>query len=89
MFSGLTNQLNSLVGAVKGQNDEEVPAPTQEAAAAEAAASSSAAATIEHDATGAEHQPVEGEEAAKRYVTKFCCVFQKFFILLILLYDLF
>lgn len=28
MFSGLTNQVTSWMGAVKGENDEDVPQPT-------------------------------------------------------------
>ncbi|XP_017466871.1 PREDICTED: synapse-associated protein of 47 kDa isoform X6 [Rhagoletis zephyria] len=75
MFSGLTNQFTSLVGAVKGgQADEDVPAPTQDAAAApEASAAAVTAATA--PAAGADQtanaagvsgeQLMEGEEGAK------------------------
>lgn len=46
MFSGLTNQFTSLVGAVKGgAGDEDVPAPTGDAPAAAPAASTSVEAT--------------------------------------------
>ncbi|XP_069965283.1 synapse-associated protein of 47 kDa isoform X11 [Bactrocera oleae] len=73
MFSGLTNQFTSLVGAVKGgQADEDVPAPTQDAVAAPEVSAATAAPT---PAVGAEQaanaagvigeQPVEGEEGAK------------------------
>lgn len=73
MFSGLTNQFTSLVGAVKGgQADEDVPAPTQDAVAAPEVSAATAAPT---PAAGAEQaanaagvsgeQPVEGEEGAK------------------------
>lgn len=75
MFSGLTNQFTSLVGAVKGgAGDEDVPAP----AGGEAAATSGAAATssaeaaaisAEQDAAAAAaggEQALEGEEGAKR-----------------------
>ncbi|XP_032596170.1 synapse-associated protein of 47 kDa isoform X7 [Drosophila grimshawi] len=77
MFSGLTNQFTSLVGAVKGgAGDEDVPAPTGDAAAAAAAATSTAdavATTAEQDAAAAAaaaaaaggEQALEGEEAAK------------------------
>lgn len=73
MFSGLTNQFTSLVGAVKGgQADEDVPAPTQDAVATPEVSAATAAPT---PAAGAEQaanaagvsgeQPVEGEEGAK------------------------
>ncbi|XP_054738000.1 synapse-associated protein of 47 kDa isoform X4 [Anastrepha obliqua] len=75
MFSGLTNQFTSLVGAVKGgQADEDVPAPTQDAAAAPEASAVSAtavtapAAGVEQSANAAGvsgEQPIEGEEGAK------------------------
>lgn len=68
MFSGLTNQFTSLVGAVKGgQADEDVPAPTGDATAAAApAADTSAAVSAEQDPNATGEQLVEGEEGAKR-----------------------
>ncbi|XP_043065097.1 synapse-associated protein of 47 kDa isoform X3 [Drosophila ficusphila] len=73
MFSGLTNQFTSLVGAVKGgAGDEDVPAPTGEAAAAAPAAAStsleanSAAAVDPEAAAAAGAEGLEGEEAGKR-----------------------
>lgn len=72
MFSGLTNQFTSLVGAVKGgAGDEDVPAPTGEAAAAaQTAASTSseavAAAADPEAAAAAGAEGLEGEEAGKR-----------------------
>ncbi|XP_037950371.1 synapse-associated protein of 47 kDa-like [Teleopsis dalmanni] len=67
MFSGLTNQFTSLVGAVKGgQTDEDASAPTQDASAADATVTAGGA-TLEQDANaaaGGEH--AEGEEGAKR-----------------------
>ncbi|XP_067636295.1 synapse-associated protein of 47 kDa isoform X3 [Eurosta solidaginis] len=73
MFSGLTNQFTSLVGAVKGQSDEDVPAPTHDAVAAPEAAAAAAgftatAAGIEQTANAAGvsgEQLLEGEDAAK------------------------
>nr|XP_043067881.1 synapse-associated protein of 47 kDa isoform X11 [Drosophila bipectinata] len=72
MFSGLTNQFTSLVGAVKGgAGDEDVPAPTGEAAAAaQTAASTSseavaAAAADPEAAAAAGAEGLEGEEAGK------------------------
>ncbi|XP_043065101.1 synapse-associated protein of 47 kDa isoform X7 [Drosophila ficusphila] len=72
MFSGLTNQFTSLVGAVKGgAGDEDVPAPTGEAAAAAPAAAStsleanSAAAVDPEAAAAAGAEGLEGEEAGK------------------------
>ncbi|XP_037953700.1 synapse-associated protein of 47 kDa isoform X1 [Teleopsis dalmanni] len=66
MFSGLTNQFTSLVGAVKGgQTDEDASAPTQDASAADATVTAGGA-TLEQDANaaaGGEH--AEGEEGAK------------------------
>ncbi|XP_065362400.1 synapse-associated protein of 47 kDa isoform X5 [Calliphora vicina] len=64
MFSNITNQFTSLVGAVKGgQGDEEVPAAnTQETA-------TTAAPSDHHDATAASTaggELPEGEEGAKR-----------------------
>ncbi|XP_016996654.3 synapse-associated protein of 47 kDa isoform X4 [Drosophila takahashii] len=74
MFSGLTNQFTSLVGAVKGgAGDEDVPAPTGEAAAAAPAAAStsleatSASAAVDPEAAAAAGgEGLEGEEAGKR-----------------------
>ncbi|XP_052858565.1 synapse-associated protein of 47 kDa isoform X4 [Drosophila gunungcola] len=73
MFSGLTNQFTSLVGAVKGgAGDEDVPAPTGEAAAAAPAAAStsleatSSAAVDPEAAAAAGAEGLEGEEAGKR-----------------------
>ncbi|XP_020818570.1 synapse-associated protein of 47 kDa isoform X3 [Drosophila serrata] len=71
MFSGLTNQFTSLVGAVKGgAGDEDVPAPTGEAAAAAPAAASTsseavAAAVDPEAAAAAGGEGLEGEEAGK------------------------
>ncbi|XP_052858569.1 synapse-associated protein of 47 kDa isoform X8 [Drosophila gunungcola] len=72
MFSGLTNQFTSLVGAVKGgAGDEDVPAPTGEAAAAAPAAAStsleatSSAAVDPEAAAAAGAEGLEGEEAGK------------------------
>ncbi|XP_044314563.1 synapse-associated protein of 47 kDa isoform X15 [Drosophila rhopaloa] len=73
MFSGLTNQFTSLVGAVKGgAGDEDVPAPTGEAASAAPAAAStsleatSSAAVDPEAAAAAGGEGLEGEEAGKR-----------------------
>ncbi|XP_017118843.1 synapse-associated protein of 47 kDa isoform X13 [Drosophila elegans] len=71
MFSGLTNQFTSLVGAVKGgAGDEDVPAPTGEAAAPAAASTSleatSSAAVDPEAAAAAGAEGLEGEEAGKR-----------------------
>ncbi|KAH8363642.1 hypothetical protein KR084_012592 [Drosophila pseudotakahashii] len=74
MFSGLTNQFTSLVGAVKGgAGDEDVPAPTGEAAAAAPAAAStsleatSASSAVDPEAAAAVGgEGLEGEEAGKR-----------------------
>lgn len=71
MFSGLTNQFTSLVGAVKGgAGDEDVPVPTGEAAAGAATTSSAeaVATSAEQDAAAAAggEQLLEGEEGAKR-----------------------
>ncbi|KAH8243446.1 hypothetical protein KR032_007495 [Drosophila birchii] len=71
MFSGLTNQFTSLVGAVKGgAGDEDVPAPTGEAAAAAPAAASTSseavAAAVDPEAAAAGGEGLEGEEAGKR-----------------------
>ncbi|XP_012158182.1 synapse-associated protein of 47 kDa isoform X3 [Ceratitis capitata] len=73
MFSGLTNQFTSLVGAVKGgQADEDVPAPTQDAvgasevpAAAAAPASTASAEQVANAAGVGGEQLLEGEEGAK------------------------
>ncbi|XP_044314554.1 synapse-associated protein of 47 kDa isoform X6 [Drosophila rhopaloa] len=72
MFSGLTNQFTSLVGAVKGgAGDEDVPAPTGEAASAAPAAAStsleatSSAAVDPEAAAAAGGEGLEGEEAGK------------------------
>ncbi|XP_023176193.2 synapse-associated protein of 47 kDa isoform X3 [Drosophila hydei] len=70
MFSGLTNQFTSLVGAVKGgAGDEDVPVPTGEAAAGAATTSSAeaVATSAEQDAAAAAggEQLLEGEEGAK------------------------
>ncbi|XP_017118840.1 synapse-associated protein of 47 kDa isoform X8 [Drosophila elegans] len=70
MFSGLTNQFTSLVGAVKGgAGDEDVPAPTGEAAAPAAASTSleatSSAAVDPEAAAAAGAEGLEGEEAGK------------------------
>ncbi|KAI8129436.1 Synapse-associated protein of 47 kDa [Lucilia cuprina] len=67
MFSNITNQFTSLVGAVKGgQGDEEVPAAnTQETA-------TTAAPSEHHDATAASTaggELPEGEEGAKSFLT--------------------
>lgn len=63
MFSNITNQFTSLVGAVKGgQGDEEVPAANTETA-------TTAAPSEHHDATAASTaggEVPEGEEGAKR-----------------------
>ncbi|XP_039231876.1 synapse-associated protein of 47 kDa isoform X3 [Drosophila yakuba] len=72
MFSGLTNQFTSLVGAVKGgAGDEDVPAPTGDAPAAAPAASTSVEATASSSvdpeaAAAAGGEGLEGEEAGKR-----------------------
>ncbi|XP_046869577.1 synapse-associated protein of 47 kDa isoform X4 [Drosophila willistoni] len=71
MFSGLTNQFTSLVGAVKGgAGDEDVPAPTGDAAtsAAPSTSAETAPAAIEQDssAVAAGAEGLEGEEAGKR-----------------------
>ncbi|XP_017083600.1 synapse-associated protein of 47 kDa isoform X3 [Drosophila eugracilis] len=74
MFSGLTNQFTSLVGAVKGgAGDEDVPAPTGEAAAAAPAAAAStsleatASSAVDPEAAAAAGgEGLEGEEAGKR-----------------------
>ncbi|XP_036673380.3 synapse-associated protein of 47 kDa isoform X7 [Drosophila suzukii] len=72
MFSGLTNQFTSLVGAVKGgAGDEDVPAPTGEAAAAAPAAASTsleatASSAVDPEAAAAVGgEGLEGEEAGK------------------------
>ncbi|KRF99387.1 uncharacterized protein Dwil_GK11219, isoform E [Drosophila willistoni] len=70
MFSGLTNQFTSLVGAVKGgAGDEDVPAPTGDAAtsAAPSTSAETAPAAIEQDssAVAAGAEGLEGEEAGK------------------------
>ncbi|XP_041674720.1 synapse-associated protein of 47 kDa isoform X11 [Drosophila eugracilis] len=73
MFSGLTNQFTSLVGAVKGgAGDEDVPAPTGEAAAAAPAAAAStsleatASSAVDPEAAAAAGgEGLEGEEAGK------------------------
>ncbi|SPP84286.1 synapse-associated protein of 47 kDa isoform X9 [Drosophila guanche] len=74
MFSGLTNQFTSLVGAVKGgAGDEDVPAPTGEAAPAAVAPTTSAeavaSASIDQEAAAAAAaaggEGLEGEEAGK------------------------
>ncbi|XP_032576332.1 synapse-associated protein of 47 kDa isoform X7 [Drosophila sechellia] len=71
MFSGLTNQFTSLVGAVKGgAGDEDVPAPTGDAPAAAPAASTSVEATASsavdpEAAAAAGGEGLEGEEAGK------------------------
>ncbi|XP_059219792.1 synapse-associated protein of 47 kDa isoform X2 [Stomoxys calcitrans] len=58
MFSNITNQFTSLVGAVKGGNEEDVPADGAPAAAPAAAA--------EHqDPAAATAEGAEGEEGAK------------------------
>lgn len=66
MFSNITNQFTSLVGAVKGgQGDEEVPAANPQETATTAAPS----AEHHHDATAASTaggEIPEGEEGAKR-----------------------
>ncbi|XP_043656010.1 synapse-associated protein of 47 kDa isoform X10 [Drosophila teissieri] len=72
MFSGLTNQFTSLVGAVKGgAGDEDVPAPTGDAPAAAPAASTSveasASSVVDPEAAAAAGgEGLEGEEAGKR-----------------------
>ncbi|XP_030373918.1 synapse-associated protein of 47 kDa isoform X14 [Scaptodrosophila lebanonensis] len=73
MFSGLTNQFTSLVGAVKGgAGDEDVPAPPGEGgAAAPAAPAEAVIPTVDQDAAAAAaaaaggEQPLEGEDGAK------------------------
>ncbi|KAH8360035.1 hypothetical protein KR093_010225 [Drosophila rubida] len=70
MFSGLTNQFTSLVGAVKGgAGDEDVPAPTGGDAAAattSATAAEPVATSAEQDAAAAAAgEGIEGEEGAK------------------------
>ncbi|XP_043656013.1 synapse-associated protein of 47 kDa isoform X13 [Drosophila teissieri] len=71
MFSGLTNQFTSLVGAVKGgAGDEDVPAPTGDAPAAAPAASTSveasASSVVDPEAAAAAGgEGLEGEEAGK------------------------
>ncbi|XP_017864295.1 PREDICTED: synapse-associated protein of 47 kDa isoform X4 [Drosophila arizonae] len=70
MFSGLTNQFTSLVGAVKGgAGDEDVPVPTGDAAAGAATTSTAeaVATSAEQDAAAAAggEQLLEGEEGAK------------------------
>ncbi|BFF89725.1 synapse-associated protein of 47 kDa [Drosophila madeirensis] len=74
MFSGLTNQFTSLVGAVKGgAGDEDVPAPTGDAAPAAVAPTTSAeavaSASIDQEAAAAAAaaggEGLEGEEAGK------------------------
>lgn len=71
MFSGLTNQFTSLVGAVKGgAGDEDVPVPTADAAGGAATTSSAevVAASAEQEAAAAAsgEQGLEGDEGAKR-----------------------
>lgn len=61
MFSNITNQFTNLVGAVKGGNEEDVPASEGAPAAAPAAAEHQVPAAAAATAEG-----VEGEEAAKR-----------------------
>ncbi|XP_034132440.1 synapse-associated protein of 47 kDa isoform X17 [Drosophila guanche] len=79
MFSGLTNQFTSLVGAVKGgAGDEDVPAPTGEAAPAAVAPTTSAeavaSASIDQEAAAAAAaaggEGLEGEEAGKSSLPK-------------------
>ncbi|XP_060645675.1 synapse-associated protein of 47 kDa isoform X1 [Drosophila nasuta] len=71
MFSGLTNQFTSLVGAVKGgAGDEDVPVPTGGDAAAATTSSTAAepvATSAEQDAAAAAAggEGIEGEEGAK------------------------
>ncbi|XP_064535770.1 synapse-associated protein of 47 kDa isoform X3 [Drosophila montana] len=70
MFSGLTNQFTSLVGAVKGgAGDEDVPVPTADAAGGAATTSSAevVATSAEQEAAAAAsgEQGLEGEEGAK------------------------
>ncbi|XP_033244914.1 synapse-associated protein of 47 kDa isoform X10 [Drosophila miranda] len=70
MFSGLTNQFTSLVGAVKGgAGDEEVPVPTGDAAPAAVAPTTSAeavaSASVDQEAAAAGGEGLEGEEAGK------------------------
>ncbi|KRF82903.1 synapse-associated protein of 47 kDa isoform X6 [Drosophila virilis] len=70
MFSGLTNQFTSLVGAVKGgAGDEDVPVPTADAAGGAATTSSAevVAASAEQEAAAAAsgEQGLEGDEGAK------------------------
>ncbi|BFF89716.1 synapse-associated protein of 47 kDa [Drosophila madeirensis] len=79
MFSGLTNQFTSLVGAVKGgAGDEDVPAPTGDAAPAAVAPTTSAeavaSASIDQEAAAAAAaaggEGLEGEEAGKSSLPK-------------------
>ncbi|XP_015037752.2 synapse-associated protein of 47 kDa isoform X5 [Drosophila pseudoobscura] len=75
MFSGLTNQFTSLVGAVKGgAGDEEVPVPTGDAAPAAVAPTTSAeavaSASVDQEAAAAGGEGLEGEEAGKSSLPK-------------------
>ena len=83
MFSGLTNQVTSWMGAVKGEpQDEEVPAPppgsTESAAPVVAAAAVEAPAQDLTVLTGAdgEQAVAEGEEAAQKRYDHFHSYFQ-------------
>lgn len=64
MFSNITNQFTNLVGAVKGGNDEEVPA--QDGAPAATAAAAAPPAPEHQDPAAATAEGAEGEEGAKR-----------------------
>ncbi|KAH8271172.1 hypothetical protein KR018_000780 [Drosophila ironensis] len=67
MFSGLTNQFTSLVGAVKGgAGDEDVPAPTGDAAgAAQAQAASTSSEAVAAAASAADPEAAAGAEGAE------------------------
>lgn len=67
MFSGFSNQVNSWMGAVKGEpHDEEVPTPTAQqtadAEAAAAAATAANAASVSAGTTDSTAQPLADAE---------------------------
>lgn len=69
MFSGLTNQVSSWIGAAKGEpQDEEVPTPPNSAATA-TVAPPVAATTVDTSAASAAAAAPTGDEGDKRLVT--------------------
>lgn len=69
MFSGLTNQVSSWIGAAKGEpQDEEVPTPPNSAATA-TVAPTVAPATVDTSAASAAAAVPAGDEGDKRLVT--------------------